>query len=333
MRNLALFLLLLAACTPAARSTASPLPTAISTLTGTPVPPLAAHEWSQSEPLITFDKSAGGLGSGYFDGVFPVEFTLLPSGNLYLLRGIENLGDYVILTTKLSRKATCYLLNSIDQAGFFDYDPSSYDDPSRYMTAYPGRLKPGARLLPGPSDSGATLISVQAWRANSVGLFNLNGSLWVEAENQLRGTPAPVYPIMLPAIRVTFRLLDQYQPLGTLHVLKPERLGVWLRGSPAAAETNDFIKWPLKSHTLAAVGSVERYGAGPPFMILTGEDATQVYDALGEFFNAFGTFNVREGDKLYNVLARPLLPNEFNPSPLPKVSLSCSPSDGWIQAP
>ncbi len=331
MKYLALFLLLLAACTPAAAPTAAPSATAILTPTSTPVPPLVAHEWTQSEPLITFSRSEGGLrGFGFWDA-YPIDFTLLPSGDLYVLRWDEHYSAAQILATTLSRQATCNLLNSIDQAGFFDYDPSSYTDPSRYMTAYPDSLHPGERLMPGPTDVGFTRISVQAWRANTVALYNLTGSLSVERENQLKGTPAPVFPNILPAIRDTFRLLDQYQP-PDMHALEPGRLGVWLMGAYKYDGTHDYMEWPLKSSPLAAAASEGRFGGGEPSMILTGADATRVYDALGGNPPGGGTA-IREGDKVYLVFARPLLPNEFNANPLPEVSLSCSPADGWVQAP
>jgi hypothetical protein len=223
----------------------------------------------------------------------PADFTLLPSGDLYLL-GTSDDSGHMLLTTRLPRQATCHLLNSIDQAGFFDYDPASY---------------PGW----GPTDMGSTSISVHAWRANSVGLYNFAGALREETQYQATGTPLPAFPTILPAIRATYRLLDQYDvPPGALHPLKPERLGVWLLSAREPAGAKGYVEWPLSSHTLAALGLVpgNTYGGGGPSMILTGEDATQVYDALGEGFSING-ITVREGDKLYQAFARPLLPNEL----------------------
>ncbi len=302
MRNLAVLLLLLAACTPAVKPTPAPSPTAIPMLTGTPVPPLVAHEWSQSAPLITYGKAFGGLNWDRFDAVYPMDLTLLPSGDLYLLRTKENRQADEILTTTLSRQATCNLLNSIDQAGFFDYDPSSY-----------GRQS--------PMDAGTTYISVHAWRANSVSLYDLYDVLDQETRN-------PPDRGILSAIRDTYHLLDRYQPPGPLHALELERLGVWLMGQG----DNDLTEWPLKSDPLAAVAPTDRRVSGPPSMILTGANATQVYDAFHQRILRHG-MSFQEHGLLYAVFARPLLPNEFNSSPLPKVSMSCSPLDGWIQAP
>jgi hypothetical protein len=291
--------------TPTAKPSAAPGFTAIPMLTSTPVPALVAHEWSQSEPLITYARQRYSRGLAVD---LPFEFTLLPSGDLYLLRSIENLQDEVILTTTLSRQATCRLLNSIDQAGFFDYDPSSYG-------------RPPEEFVPSTTD-----ISVHAWRANSVSLYGLN-ALNFPFESNWPNTK------ILPALRNTYWLLEHYQPPGNVHVLKPERLGVWLYGPPSPAGTDDFIWWPLKSYALATAGSTKRSLPSDPAMILTGEDATQVNDALGETLIKYSGSNFREGDKLYRVFARPLLPNEFNSSPLPQVSLNCSPSDGSIQKP
>ncbi len=301
MMNRVLFLLLLAACTPVANPRATRNPTVVPTPTSTPVPPLVAHEWSQSESLLIFARSRGGLPPGFW-GSYPVDFTLLPNGELYLLKKNGDLG-YVILATTLSRQATCYLLNSIDQAGFFDYDPLSY-----YMED--GRYNP---MPGGVTDMGGTCISVQAWRTNSVGLYAFTGSLQAQAEDQLKGTPPPGFPVILPAIRDTYTLLDDYvvSP-DTLHLLKPERLGVWLFGAGEPAGTRDPIEWPLSTHALAAQQSAQWGGptGGPPAMILTGEDGARVFDALGETLYVNGTL-VREGDKLYWVFARPLLPNEY----------------------
>src|SRR5512143_2885248 len=107
MRNfhlLFVLLLLLPACNPAVNATAMPtiantafptlplmtdtpsstaIPMPSPTLTSTPVPPLAAHQWSQSEPLITWTNGWGD-GGCTFQYALPVEFTLLPSGDLYL---------------------------------------------------------------------------------------------------------------------------------------------------------------------------------------------------------------------------------------------------------
>ena len=268
-----------------------------------------------------------GFGDGgfVFKDAYPLRFTLLATGDLYLPRWNESLKITQILTTRLSRPATCNLLNSIDQAGFFDYDPSTYvKDPKNWH-----------RPIAGPDN---TYISVHAWRANSITLFALPEfldpkmvedmkSAWADCSN----CQTPEFPTILPAIRHTYQLLDQYQPPVALHALKPGRLGVWLYPIRESGSTDSIIIWPLTSYTLAAAPTPEDT-RGAPAMVLTGSNAMRVYSALHQGFDIYGTV-VREADKYYTVFARTLLPNEFSTSALPKMSLKCSPSDGWIQMP
>ncbi len=333
--------LLLAACSPAIQTpvmptvektatpfipfpTASPLPTAsltpAPTLTSTPVPTLTAHEWSQSEPLIMLTNGWGDGGPD-FRYSLPVEFTLMPSGDLYLRRWKAGVDE--IVTVQLPRQATCQLLNSVDQAGFFDYDPATY---VKNENAW-------FRPIAGPDN---TYIWVHAWRENSVSLFFLPGfmdpaqvaemqSAWAGCSN------CPEYPTILPAIRNTYLLIDHYQPPRDMQPLKPGRLGVWLYPDSDPLNPTAAIDWPLKSHTLAAAAALKGDPWDPPAMVLSGTDATRVYDALQKRLNLDGT-EMREGKKLYRVFARPLLPNEYNPAPLPTVKLSCSPADGWMEA-
>ncbi len=320
MRLLVLFLLLLAACTPAATPTAAPsarvwptlaVPAHTSipstppnpTLMVIPTPtlfnitpaPLIPQQWSQSEPLILYVQDLGGMHQRGFPSFHPANFTLLPPGDLYLLRSNSDIGAYELLTAKLPLQATCYLLNSIDQAGFFDYSPSATSRP------------PGCGL-----DEPYTAISVHAWRANSVRFCDMALA-------------------NVPPVSDTRQLLEQYQPLVPLHPVRPGRLGVWVQGPYTPTSTHDYIEWPLKSYPLVTAGSRPVYLSDSPAMILTGADATRLYDALCQ--GVLCSRDVLKGGEHYVVYARPLLPNEFNDSPLPEVSLSCSPADGWIQAP
>ncbi len=302
--------------TPTVTSTVAP------TTTGTPVPTLMAHEWSQSEPLITMD-------SDWFDGycgleeAYPVRFTLFPNGELFDVRWNHGLEADQIQTAQLSRQATCNLLNSIDQAGFFDYDPASYvRDPDR--AHWP--------VMGAPS----TQISVKAWRSNSIDLYELGSfvdpvqveKLRKELEPQCGACPNLDFPTILPALRKTNEMLVQYRP-ADLHLFEPGRLGVWV---VANGDSTKAIEWPLKSRTLASLNISTEFAGKDPSMILTGRDARQMNEAVHQAFDNCG-MDVTEGGKVYRILARPLLPNEFNLSPLQKVSLSCSPSDGWVDMP
>jgi hypothetical protein len=348
MKILALFLLLLAACTPAAGPTAAAIPSAIPTriststvaptvaasdtlsalatpiptFTSTPVPSLVAHDWSQNEPVVTMNST---WFDGYcgFEDAYPIDFMLFPNGELYVVRRNDKLKADQIQTTVLSRQATCNLLNSIDQAGFFDYDPATYvRDP----------LKAHWPVMGAPS----TQISVEAWRTNSVDLYALGWftdpaqveQMKKDWEPECGPCPDLDFPTILPALRKTSELLVQYRP-ADLHLYEPGRLGVWVVQNGEQAEA---IEWPLKSKPPALFSTSSEFAGKSPNMILTGADAAIAFKTLGKRFSVCG-MSVTEGDAVYRAFARPLLPNEFNSSPLPKVSLSCSPSDGWIQAP
>ncbi len=348
MKKLAFFLLLLVACTPVAQpatvlaptamptisstSTTAPVVTAsdtlaaaampIPTLTSTPVPPLVAHKWSQGEPLITMDNY-GGDGGCSFIGFLPRHFTLMPDGSLYLLQRNGDTDLLDINTARLSRGDSCRLLNSIDQAGFFDYDPSTYvHNPARWSPQIMG--------------AGHTAISVQAWRSNTIDLYGLDAFIWAQESYEARGEPCPYcanpehFPVILPGLRNTYKLLSHYQPV-SLRPYQAERVGVWI--APGIdADKWDAVPWPLRSPSVAELASLPADPNGAPATVLTGVQAVQVEEMFGRKINDCGII-VMNGFEIYRVFARPLLPNEYVSSPLPKVSLSCAPADGLLETP
>ena len=296
-------------------------PTVSPTQTSTPVPTLVAHEWIPSEPLIAFGGSGGDGGCG-FEGTLPIRFTLLSNGELYVLDWNNDLSTYEIKSTTLSRQNTCNLLNSIDQAGFFDYDPSTYiSDPQNW---YPPIL-----------GAGTTHISVQAWKSNSVDLYAL-GSFISKMDELKKEQATPCtncqvleYPTILPSIRKTYQLLAKYEP-ANLEIYQSERIGLWVS---AYAEKHDTVAWSLKSVKLSQIISPDGNFDNNPNSILTGANAKSVYELFNQSINVCG-INVTEGDKVYRVFARPLLPNEYlSEPPIPSNSLSCTPSDGWVEIP
>ena len=348
MKKLALFLLLLVACTPVAQPTAVLTPSAIPTisststvapvitasdtltaaampiptLTSTPVPPLVAHQWSQSDPLITLDIY-GGDGGCNFVGTLPARFTLMPDNSLYMLEGIGSTDFLDLKTTALSRGNTCKLLNSIDQAGFLDYDPRTYiHDPSRW-----GAMIAGA---------GHTAISVQAWRSNAIDLYGVAAFIYFQDYHErTEGSCLPCthldgFPIILPALRNTYKLLSGYRPEG-LRTYEPVRIGVWI--APGVdSDKWDVVNWPLKSPSVADLASLPADPNGAPVAILTGTKAAAVEKMFNQKINDCGMV-VMNGFNIYRVFARPLLPNEYPSEPLQQFSLSCSPSDGQLQLP
>ncbi len=282
------------------------------TQTSTPVPTLVSHEWSQSEPLVTF----GSLGGDGACATTPIDFTLLSNGELYIVDWNNDLKAFEIKTTTLSRQNTCNLLNSIDQAGFFDYDPSTY--------VYEPHIIMGGAV---------TYISIKAWRSNSVGLYALYDFIdnldfikkaWGCGDCLDLGLPT-----VLPSIRKTYRLLSNYEP-ENLQVYQPNRIGVWVEVDKYTDKNNIPI-WPLKSVKLSQIVFPEGHIGDDPNIVLTGANAKSVYELFNQSMNC--GINIVEGDKVYWVRARPLLPNEYpSESSIPTV-LSCTPSDGWVEIP
>jgi hypothetical protein len=294
-------------------------PTANPTQTSTPVPALIAHEWVPSEPLIAFGGSGGDGGCG-FEGTLPFHFTLLSNGELYILDWSDDVGAYQFQTAVLTRQNTCNLLNSIDQAGFFDYDSSTYINEPNWDPPIQG--------------AGRAHISVQAWESNSVDLYGLGA--FINQENEIRKSwdecdncPELQFPTILPSIRKTYQILANYD-VSNLEIYQPTRIGLWV---DAYADMDNAVVWPMKSVKLAQIVSLQGHIDDNPNIILTGADAKEIYKLFNESINTCG-ISVTEGEKTYRVFARPLLPTEYLEEPLAlSATLSCAPSDGWMEIP
>ncbi len=305
---------------PTLTQTITPIPSP--TQTSTPVPPLVVHHWTQRDPLITMNLHWGDGGCTFVDAL-PANFTLLPNGNLYVLGFIGNTGMLQIKTTTLSRASTCQLLNSIDQAGFFDYDEHTY--------AIDHRTPP---MIYG---AGNTAISVQAWRSNAIDLYGVDAYIhFQEARDGLdKGDVcieclSPEFPTILPALRNTDKLLSHFGP-ADLQPYQSGRVGIWMVPGTDSDKWS-AVRWPLKSPSVAELASRMQYAAGNPVAILTGANAVEINRNFGRAISVCGMV-VMNGFDIYRVFSRPLLPTEYGYSPLPKVSLSCSPSDGVLPMP
>jgi hypothetical protein len=291
------------------------------TKTTTPVATLISHEWIPVEPLVSFGGS-GGDGRCGFESTLPIGFTLLSNGALFSLDWNDDIRTYEIKSTTLSRQKTCNLLNSIDQAGFFEYDPSTY-------------IKDEINWYPPVQGVGKTLIAIRAWKSNSVDLYGLgffiNNSdkpikLW---EPNCSNCPNSDLPTILPSLRKTFQILASYEPSDML-IYQSDRLGVWVE---TYGEQSDVLAWPLNSVKLSKIVNTDDHISDSPNIILTGANAKSIYHLFDENINVCG-INVKEGDRFYRVFARPLLPNEYlSEYPIYLTTLSCSPSDGWINMP
>jgi hypothetical protein len=296
-------------------------PTTSSTQTTTPVATLISHEWVPRDPLISFGDTVGD-GGFPFDDSLPLEFTLLSNGELFIINWNEDPTSYEIKSRTLSVQNICILLNSIDQTGFFDYDPSTY---IKY---------PRTSHLP-VMGAGYTKIAVQAWRVNSVSLYNLGGFInemdKIKEISNCNGCSFWNYPTILPSIRKTYQLLANYV-YEDLKIYNSDRIGLWVEEDPFT-DTNGSIPWPIKSVNLANLISPAEDWDDDPKIILTGSIAKTVYKLFNQKINISG-INVTEGDKVYWVFARPLLPNEYlSEDKFASTAISCSPSDGWINMP
>ncbi len=289
----------MAACSPRAQPGA---------VAPTRVPALVAHQWTQSEPLISVGYIPADAGCG-FDAQLPADLTLLPDGRLYRLDLPTGELKRQIKIATLSRQETCRLLNSIDQAGFFDYDPATY-------IRNPDQWTPPVLWAP------TNTIAVKAWRSKSISLYWLDG--FVNGNEQKQA--GMEFPTVLPALRNTYTLLTQYEPSYS-QIYQWDRLGVWMDWN---VQNGDAMDWPLDAFP-ASVPNVAQAGAQPS-MILEGTDAMAVYDLFRQRMDTCG-ITIMEAGNYYRAFARPLLPNEYTSAPLPAVALSCSPADGSVQVP
>lgn len=294
-------------------------PTINPTPTSTPVPALIAHEWTPNDPLITFGGSGGDGGCG-FENTLPFQFTLLSNGEVYILDWSEDLSSYQLKVAVLSRQNTCNLLNSIDQAGFFDYDPSTYINEPNWHPPIQG--------------AGRTHISVQAWKSNSVNLYGLGA--FINQENEIRQAlsecstcPESQFPNILPSIRKTYQILGNYD-VPNLEIYQPARIGLWV---DLDTGPENALAWPIESVQLSRVILHQKDNKSSPNIILTGLEAKAAYQLFNNNINVCG-INVIEGEKTYRVFARPLLPNEYlTEAIIQSETISCSSSDGWMEIP
>lgn len=299
--------------TPAPTPTATPVPTPL------PITPLEVRTWDAAPVLVSFGAYGGDSGDPFASYLSLPRLLLYADGRLIATEYVPGEGDR-ILQTRLDRPAVCALLNTIDQAGFFDYDPAHYDENQNLIVSDGG---------------GTTIISVHAWRSRYVAHYDL----W----DILQDEPAPWVQEFLAAcgcfslaLRDTYRLLDAYAPAGAepylphevLLLVTPDPFG--LTGPP----------WPISAVSLGQVSPETEYAIGR--LLLHGEEARAVYQELG------GTVQGQvysEGDRYFYVLARPLLPYESvagaeSPWQIPStdvptstVELTCYPEDGVLAIP
>ena len=295
-------------------------PTLTPTQTSTSVPELISHKWNPSQTLIIFDNF-GGDGGSRFRMYLPPRLSLLWNGELFFTTWDNKNNLYLVQSTILTPEGVCHLLNSIDQIGFFDYDPSTYiSDPQNWHPPVMGAQ--------------STYISIKAWRSKSVSLYGLDDFIneldFIKEAWKCGDCPDLEIPTILPSLRNTYQLLDNYQP-ENVEIYTSNRLGVWV--SSYADTSSKPIVWPINSIKLSSIVPSEYRTNNSPDIILTGTKAKTLYGLFNKTINPNG-LSFSEGEQKYQVFVRPLLPNEYLPSPvIPTATLSCSPSDGWNTIP
>jgi hypothetical protein len=291
-----------------------PSPTITPTGTITPQPPLEAHTWTPERVLI----SLGGIGG---DGGYRVVdlpgYILFSDGRLFMSGIEEENGIWVrrIRYAQLGRSGACKLLNTIDQNGFFDYDPSAYIRP---------------QTDGGPS----TIITINAWRKNSGTFYDLQ-----HLRISIHGPD-----LNPPALQNTADLLFWYEP-PKMQVYEPDRVAVWIYENLEWREDNKNIEreWTLDVPKLADLhlmtGSAIDDSNGQ-YVIYQGDIARNIYRYLADT-DISGVFT--EGDHQYTIYVQVLLPYQlprrnsnisvFEDLPSQHPEMTCYPSDGILPIP
>lgn len=286
--------------------------------TATPQPPLEAHTWNPERVLISLGVKGG---DGWYRVVDLPGYTLFSDGRLFL-SGIETENGIrvrKIRFAQLGRSGACKLLNTIDQNGFFDYDPSTYQEP-------------------GSDGGGSTIITVNAWRQKNGTFYDLG--------NALDNLDEVWSPKNTPALVNTASLLFWYEP-SELQEYEPDRVAIWIYENIRWKEDNKNVEreWTLTIPRLADLhaqtGSAMDDWNGQ-YMIYQGDVAKSIYRYLADT-DISGVFT--EGDYQYTIFVQVLLPYQlprinantsvsvFEDLPIRHPDMSCYISDGILPIP
>lgn len=318
---------------------ATPFPTFTASPTSTPQPLLQVHTWQPETVLISFYETYGDGGADYPFTLKP-SFLLLADGRLFVSRYDLETGEYSILTRQLDRKEICQHLNTLDQIGYLDYDPESY----QFVGGSPN-------IKGGPGN----IITVNAWKMLKESYYELSmymGGGRFGLSSDLDPNNPDGRPIVLPALRDAYYFLNYY-PATDLQKYDPARLVVriYQANKPSGDYPVTLSKWPLQKPSLADLflegGSSVSDNIHRAF-ILKGMTAKAVYDALGKFPSVSGYFyEEKDGiEQYYHLSVDALLPYESPdtddmhlaqiPAPgteKPNFTLTCYPSDGILPIP
>jgi hypothetical protein len=302
-------------------STSAPSVTPGPSPTSTPLPPLSAHTWQPQAVLIQAARRETNTRSLFSLNPF---FVLYADGTLILQRCSGS--ECSLASRQLTIPETCQLLNSIDQLGFFDYNPGSFQSPQ--------------------SGGTSVVIEVNAWRSLTIELDNLEQ--WIENPDWLnrqhecsRCMPSPT---LLPALVHTYQLLNRYQP-GETQAYTADRLAVsvsqpWLSGTAEA--------WMEQDITLNELNEASRCPdpAQSQTVILTGLRARRLAEYISSAAERLAAPIFSQDLLELQIETRWLLPLESAPgcgessnslpsisAPTPAFLLSCQPSDGILKIP
>jgi hypothetical protein len=249
-------------------------------------------------------------------------------------------GDQQLIFKQLERKETCRILNTLDQKGFLDYDPASYE------------------FIGGKPNTGSEVnayLEVNAWKSHKREYYQLPLYIFDELTGTITAklvksgkdvSDRNGFPVIASALRDAYYLTADY-PLDGFEVYEPEYMAVWIRPLNQAEHPElPWENWGFSALTISYMYSKIDYGnAGfdERHTILRKQGATNLYEYLKE---SFSTKYYIETNKLgqksyYAVYARPLLPYEMpgtfdveTPTPAPiTAKLKCSPADGVMKIP
>jgi hypothetical protein len=294
------------------------------------------HKWQPETVLIYY---------AYTDVIkelpppIPYHLILYADGQMFLFRedyrtfyGIQASSSIEILTKKLSNQEICALLNTVDQTGFFDYDPSTYEFSKNNQEGLVSEY-----------------IRVNSWRSKSVELYGLGFAIEEEFVQY------EVDKVMVD----TYMIINHY-PREGFEIYQPEKLAVWAvpirdwNGEP-------YSTWPIKSPSLAEISqtrdsqydpALAEFSPVPEYYyhpgkstVLQGSDAKTLYNLFDQSIVEWG-LPFSEAGITYMVLAVPLLPYQSAPpdgefyatipsleSSAPQISISCHQSDGLVEIP
>lgn len=312
------------------------------TMTSTPQPPLVEHEWEPEQALMLFRFTAGD-GGGIIAQSAPPRFILYADGGLFVTRSTEDDSRQQLFFKKLTREEICQNLNTLDQIGFLDYDPSTYEF-----------VGDGPMMMGAPG----VYMEVNSWKSHKshyyeLGLFipdKLTGRTPAELRMQDPGENMEYSsPVISPALQTAYYFFTEYSVQG-FEIYQPERLAVWLvplkSMTDEAATAREWTLTNLSLDQLSAQVDIMDDEFLNDTIILKGKDASLAFNEFDRSFSLDGRYYFQtspDGEKeYYLVYARPLLPYEVQTSPetyeimdspKPDFKLKCYPSDGVVPPP